>query len=42
VLRSGEGEGRVPSLMSAAVEKEFSKAYFFYFAFNVQFMGRSG
>jgi hypothetical protein len=33
----GGGEGRVPSLMTAAVESEVSDSYFFSFFFDVQF-----
>jgi hypothetical protein len=37
----GGGEGRVPSLMTAAVEREVSKSYFFSFFFDVSSMGHS-
>jgi len=32
----GGGEGRVPSLMTAAVEREVSNSYFFSFFFDMQ------
>jgi hypothetical protein len=31
----GGGEGRIPSLMTAAVEREVSNSYFFSFFFDV-------
>jgi hypothetical protein len=34
-------EGRVPSLMAAAVEREVSDSHFFSFFFDVQSMGHS-
>jgi hypothetical protein len=37
----GGGEGRVPSLMTAAIEREISDAYFFSFFFGVSSMGHS-
>ena len=37
----GGGEGRVPSLMTAAVEREISNSYFFFFFFDVSSMGHS-
>jgi hypothetical protein len=37
----GGGEGRVPSLMTAAVEREVSNSYFFSFFFDVSSMGHS-
>ena len=36
-----EGEGRVPSLMTAAVESEVSNSTFFSFVFDVSSMGHS-
>jgi hypothetical protein len=35
----GGGEGRVPSLMTAAVEREVPNSYFFSFFFDVSSMG---
>jgi hypothetical protein len=35
------GEGRVPSLMTAAVEREVHNPYFFSFFFDVSSMGYS-
>jgi hypothetical protein len=35
----GGGEGRVASLMTAAVEREISNSYFFFFFFDVSSMG---
>jgi hypothetical protein len=35
----GGGEGRVPSLMTAAVEREVSDSYLFSFFFDVSSMG---
>jgi hypothetical protein len=37
----GGGEGRVPSLMTAAVEREVSNFYLFSFFFDVPSMGHS-
>jgi hypothetical protein len=37
----GGGEGRVPSLMAAAVEREVFDSYFFSFFFDVSSMGHS-
>jgi len=37
----GGGEGRVPSLMAAAVERVMSKYYSFSFVFDVSLMGHS-
>jgi hypothetical protein len=37
----GGGEGRVPSLMTAAAETENSNSYFFFFFFDVSSMGHS-
>jgi hypothetical protein len=37
----GGGEGRVPSLMTAAIEREFSSFYFFSFFFDESPMGLS-
>jgi hypothetical protein len=37
----GGSEDRVPSLMTAAVEKEVSNSYFFSLFFDVPFMGQS-
>jgi hypothetical protein len=37
----GGGEGRVPSLMTAAVKKEFFKSFFISFVFGVSPMGHS-
>ena len=37
----GGDEGRVPSLMTAAVEREVSNSYFFSFFFDVSSMGHS-
>jgi hypothetical protein len=37
----GGGEGRVPSLMTAAAKREVSNAYFFFFFFDVLSMGHS-
>jgi hypothetical protein len=37
----GGGEGRVPSLMTAAVEREVSDYYVFSFFFDVPSMGHS-
>jgi hypothetical protein len=37
----GWGEGRVPSLMSAAAERGAQKYYFFSFFFDVSPMGHS-
>jgi hypothetical protein len=37
----GGGEGRVPSLMAAVVEREVRKSYFFSFFFDVSSMGHS-
>jgi hypothetical protein len=37
----GKGEGRVPSLMSAAAEREDFNSYFFSFFFDVSSMGDS-
>jgi hypothetical protein len=37
----GGGEGRVPNLMTAAVEREVSNSYLFSFFFDVSFMGHS-
>ena len=37
----GGGEGRFPSLMTAAVEREVSNSYFFSFFFDVSSMGHS-
>jgi hypothetical protein len=37
----GGSEGRVPSLMTAAVEREVSNSYFFSFFFDVSSMGHS-
>jgi hypothetical protein len=39
VAGRGGGEGRVPSVMTAAVKREFSEAYFFSFVFNFSSMG---
>jgi hypothetical protein len=36
------GEGRVPNLMTVAVEREVSNYYFFSFFFGVSSMGHSG
>ena len=36
--RRGGGAGRVPSLMTAAVERKFSDSYFFSFFFDVSSM----
>ena len=41
VFGRGKGEGRVPSLMAAAVEREVSDSYFFSFFFDVPSMGHS-
>jgi hypothetical protein len=38
-MGSGGGEGRVPSLMTAAVEREVSNSYLFSFFFDVSSMG---
>jgi hypothetical protein len=35
----GGGEGRVPSLMAAAVERDVPNYYFFYFFFDLSSMG---
>jgi hypothetical protein len=40
-LGRGWGEGRVSSLMAAAVESEVSESYFFSFIFDVSSMGHS-
>jgi hypothetical protein len=37
----GGSEDRVPSLMTAAVEREVSEFYFFSFVFDVPSMGHS-
>jgi hypothetical protein len=37
----GGGEGRVPSLMTAAVEREVLNFHFFSFFFDVSSMGHS-
>ena len=37
----GGGEGRVPSLMAAAVEREVFDSYLFSFFFDVSSMGNS-
>jgi hypothetical protein len=37
----GGGEGRVPTLMASAVEKEVSSFCFFSFFFDVSSMGHS-
>jgi hypothetical protein len=37
----GGGEGRVPSLMTAAVEREVPNSHLFSFFFDVSFMGHS-
>jgi hypothetical protein len=37
----GGGEGRVPSLMTAAVEREVYDSYLFSFFFDVSSMGHS-
>ena len=37
----GGGKGHVPSLMTAAVEREVPNSYFFYFFFDVSSMGHS-
>jgi hypothetical protein len=37
----GESEGRVPSLMTVAVEREVSDSYFFSFFFDVSPIGHS-
>jgi hypothetical protein len=37
----GGGEGRVPSLMAAAVEREVPDSYFFTLLFDVSSMGHS-
>jgi hypothetical protein len=37
----GGGEGCVPSLMTAAVDREVSSYYFFSFFFDVPSMGHS-
>jgi hypothetical protein len=37
----GGGESRVPSLMTAAVEREVSDSYFFSFFFDVSSKGHS-
>jgi hypothetical protein len=37
----GGGEGRVPSLMTAAADREVSNSYFFSFFFDVPAMGHS-
>jgi|AntAceMinimDraft_5_1070358.scaffolds.fasta_scaffold40094_1 hypothetical protein len=39
VLGRGGGEGRAPSSMTAAVERELSESCFFSFDFDVLFMG---
>jgi hypothetical protein len=41
VLGRGGGEGRVPSLMAAAVEREISQSYFFSCVFDLSSMGHS-
>jgi hypothetical protein len=41
VMGRGEGEGRVPSLITAAVEREVSDSYFFSLFFDVPSMGHS-
>jgi hypothetical protein len=38
--RSG-GEGRIPSFMTAAVEREVPNSYFFSFFYDVPSMGHS-
>jgi hypothetical protein len=40
-MRRGGSEGRVPSLMTAAVEREVSDIYFFSVFFDVSSMGQS-
>ena len=37
----GEGEGRVPSFMTAAAEREVSNIYLIFFCFDVSSMGHS-
>jgi hypothetical protein len=37
----GGAEGRVPSLMTAAIEREVTNYYFFYFFFDVSPMEHS-
>jgi hypothetical protein len=37
----GGGEGRVPSLITAAIEREVSNSYLFSFFFDVPSMGHS-
>jgi hypothetical protein len=37
----GGGEGRVPSLMNAAVEREVPNSYFFSFFFDMSPMGHT-
>jgi hypothetical protein len=41
VLGRGGGEGRVSSLMTAAVESEASESYLFSFIFDASTMGHS-
>ena len=41
VMGRGGGEGRVPSLMTSAVEREVSDFYFFSFFFDLPSMGHS-